>query len=47
MEKLDQVAHAIAEVQEISLSERKKLAEETKSTVLFLFSISLLYFLEN
>jgi homeobox protein cut-like len=30
MEKLDKVAHEIVEIQEISLSERKKLAEETK-----------------
>ena len=33
MEKLDQAAHAIAETQESSLVERKKLAEETKSTL--------------
>lgn len=33
MEKLDHAALAIAETQEASLSERKKLAEETKSTL--------------
>lgn len=32
MEGLDKAAQAIAETQEESLSERKKLAEETKST---------------
>lgn len=42
MEKLDQAAHAIADTQDQSIVERKKLAEETKSTTIVLFMCDIL-----